>query len=319
MDIPIPDSWDEALTMLIPAVRRATEPAHAFESERNDRSNRLVRRPFAPCLSELVMLDLPDVRLFVNQGHLDRWGVSADDAFEAAHEVMKDHATAGLQFNDTYGVWQLDAPDGAATSRLVLDGWLRAFDGLVAGRPVAIAPWRRLLMVGGLDDDAQVGRLLDIAEEGWRRAPSPTTPALYTTDQAGRTVALKTSPVTRRHTRIERGHRTLAMAVYAEQREMVQPHTSTQLAALQLEQHSETGEALTWVSWSESTPEVWLPKADFVQLSSEAGEAWVTWETLRQLAPKALTRLDLHPARYRTTWPTIKQVYALISASEPRE
>jgi hypothetical protein len=319
MDIPIPETWDEAQRMLIPAIRRATEPSHAFDAERKNRSNRLIRRPFTHCLSELVMLDLPDVRMFVNHGHLEAWGVSADAAFDAAHEVMKDHATAGLHFNETYGLWQLDAPDGAASARLALKGWLKAFEGLVAGQPVAIAPWRRLLMVGGADDDTQMGCLLDIAEQGWRQAPSPTTPCLYTSDEDGQTIPLRPSPVTRRHLRIEAGHRTLAVAVYTEQLEMVAPHAPAPLAPLCLEHHSETGEARTWVTWSEAEPEVWLPEADFIALETSDGESWIPWSTAREVAPGSFTRLDLNPTRYRMSWPTIKQVYALASASEPRE
>ncbi|MFT4625663.1 MAG: hypothetical protein ACI8PZ_004332 [Myxococcota bacterium] len=319
MDIPIPESWDEASTMLIPAIRRATEPGHAFQAERADPANRLLRRLFAPCLSELVMLDLPDVRMFVNQGHLERWGVSGEDAFVAAHEVLKDHAAAGLSFNDTYGVWQLDAPDGASTSRLLLDGWLSAFADQVEGRPIAIAPWRRLLMIGGLDDDEQLGRLLDIAEQGWRRAPSPTTPAVYTVDDDGKTVPLHTSPITLRHRRVEAGHRTLAHRVYADQREMLLPYAPVPLAPLHLEHSSDTGEALTWTEWTEASPEVWLPEADHVRVHSEAGEAWLPWDVFRALAAGALTRLDLHPMRYRTQWPTLKAVYAMVAASEPRD
>ncbi|MFT5456579.1 MAG: glutathione S-transferase, partial [Myxococcota bacterium] len=48
-------------------------------------------------------------------------------------------------------------------------------------------------------------------------------------------------------------------------------------------------------------------------------EAWLPWDVFRALAAGALTRLDLHPIRYRTQWPTLKAVYAMVAASEPRD
>ena len=153
MNIPLPEEWSEARDMLLPVVRRATEPAHAFRAEQASPDNRLERRPMWRYLSELVMIDLPDVRMYINHGHLKQWGVSARQAFDASHVVMRDHATSGLKLRAEYKLWHLDAPDGAASSRLALPGWLDAFADQVPGTPVAIVPSPRLLLVGGTDDD----------------------------------------------------------------------------------------------------------------------------------------------------------------------
>ena len=111
--------------MLLPVVRRATEPAHAFRAEQASPENRLVRRPLGTFLSELVMIDLPEVRMYINHGHLKQWGVSPRQAFEAAHGVMRDYATSGLKLRPEYKL-HLDAPDGSASPGCA-PGWLSAF------------------------------------------------------------------------------------------------------------------------------------------------------------------------------------------------
>ena len=318
MDIEVPDDWDTVKDMLLPVIRRATEPGHAWLAEQQAPANRLVRRPFARFLSELVMIDLPEVRMYVNQGHLDTWGVPIGKVFEAAHDVLRDHATSGLRHLPEYDLWQLDAPDGSASSRLVLDGWLQAFADQVEGPPVAVAPSARLLLVGGMNHDGQLARLIEIAEEGFERAGSPLSPALYGSDENGRTQPVEISPVTWHHRRINANLNRLAKQVYTDQVEQLKEGTKASFAAFHVEDQTTSGESITWCTWSASSPTTWLPQTDYIEFEEEDGRWWIAAARVHELAPELWRTGSTHPVWHIAEWPDAKTLALLKTASGPR-
>ena len=318
MDIEAPEDWNTAKDMLLPVIRRATEPSHAWQAEEQASANRLIRRPFGLFLSELVMIDLPEVRMFVNQGHLDRWGVPSHVVFEAAHNVLRDHATSGLKHLPEYDLWQLDAPDGSASSRLVLKGWLQAFADQVEGPPVAIAPSPRLLLVGGLHNDTQLSRLVEISEEGFERAGSPLSPALYGADAQGRAQPLRMSPVTWHHRRINANLDLLAKRVYSDQTEQLQASTQAHLTPFRVEHQTSSGESISWCTLSSSHTTTWMPQTDYVEVEDGSDTWWIASSRIEELAPHCWRLAPTHPVWRVTPFPDPKTLALLKAASEPR-
>jgi hypothetical protein len=324
MDIDVPVSFNEASRSLIPVIRRTSEPAHALAAEKRDPSNRLIRRVFAPFLQEMLCLDLPDLRMFVNKGHLEAWGVKdEEDAFGAAHETLAESASQGLTFRDEWKLWHLDAPDGSASSRLALPGWLGAFDGDVPGKPIAAMPSPGVLLVGGMEDDEQLAQLLEFAEEGFKRGGNPISPALYTVGPGGMTVPLHLSPVARRHHKGEGAHRLLAAFEYTRQQEVMDEDSevSAQIADIQMVRHRGTGEAYTLCTWAAGEGELWLPRTDRIRVVFDDGPLVLRWDSVRRSARGHLEELNTDPPRYRASWPGARVLARLQAAArtEARE
>lgn len=317
MDVPVPDTWDEAAEQLLPVLRRCTEPTHAWRVA-SDREHRLVRRPFAPFLSELVVLDLPDLRVFLNAQHLARWGVSEADAFEAAHSVLADHATSGLTYRQDYGLWHLDSGDGYATSRLLLPGWLAAFEGQVDGRPVAAIPAARVLMVGGEGDARQLEQMLGIAWEGFRTAGGPLSPVLYTVGDGGLVVPWRPPGSDPHHVATRSAERLLQAYEYAEQREQMLggPELDVQIARVYLVRHTTSGVSHTYCRWNRGEPTL-LADTDRVTLVDGELESTVEMAAVVEHAAGCLEPTDLDPPRVLATWPSAPELAALLATAGP--
>ena len=186
MDLPIPDDWVDASRHLLPVLRGPTAPAKAWEAALDNAEAVLIREPLVPFLDVVVVLDLPELRLFVNQGHLERWLASEDQALGAARENLP--PASGLAPWRVDGVWSLDSGDGYASSRLALPGWLAAFQDRVRGAPIAVAPDANTLLVGGADAGLPTEALLSEAWNRFHGAGTPVSPAPVTVDAEGRVV-----------------------------------------------------------------------------------------------------------------------------------
>jgi hypothetical protein len=304
-ELELPVSFDEARPLLLPVLRRVTEPPRAWVAGRADPDSRVVRRAVLPFLHELITIDLPEVRLFVNEGHLKRWGVTADAARAAAHATLRPHASDGLQQRAEYGLWQLASGDGLETSRLVLPGWLAAFEGQVEGRPVAIAPASRVLLVGGDGREPEVERLLALADQVFRTAQQPVSPVPFTVDDDGTLRALSLPDDHPSAAALQGARRLLAAYEYAAQRDQLidEPGLPARPLQVQLVRHATSGRAWTVCRWSSDDAQVLLPQTDRVVLVRGEAEVTVPFEALLDHAGGCLEPTDLDPARYRARWP----------------
>jgi len=316
MDIPVPETWAEARTLLLPVLRRTTEPSSAWSAGQSDPYQQLVRRDFAPNLSAMVVLDLPDMRVYINREHLGSWGVEADEAFQVAHANLTPDAARGLRMREDFGLLHLDAEDGYESSRLLLPGWLEAFRDNVAGAPLAAVPGRRLLLVGGTESETQVQTLLDIAWQAFRTGGGPLSPVLYTTDGAGRVVPWVPSLDSPFATRARAGQCLLAAYEYSEQRErLLAEGVSEAVPAVTLVRTRTTGESYTVCRWEEQDGEALLPETDRVVMVSADTETEVSWETLVQHAAGCLEPTDHRPGRHRARWPMPRTYRAITGSS----
>lgn len=287
MDIPLPESWSDAAAHVLPVIRRATEPAHAWLAEQQDSANRLVRRPFAPHLRELIVLDLPELRLFLNHGHLADWGVSAKTAFTAAHANLAPAATSGLKRQDEWGLWQLDAGDGYESSRLVLSGWLSAF----GPNAVAAIPAQRVLLVGDSSDPEATALLQTLAERAFRQGGGPLSPVLYTAGPEGRLVPWIAPEDHPAAPTARFAERLLAAWEYGAQADTLAEHADEPLAPIALHRSGPDSHTVSEVA---ALPAL-VPAVDQVLLDGTA----VPFHELERAGRLAPT--DLDPPRWRLT------------------
>ena len=307
MDIPLPSTWAEARGQLLPVLRRSTEPANAWRVAQTDPKNAIIRRPFIQFLNQLVVLDLPDMRLYINQSHLTQWGVDADAVFAAAHENLYPVATDGLHRRADYDLMHLDSGDGYESSRLLLNGWLKAFSDSVEGRPIAIVPSARLLMVGGSESPTQVATLLDIAWQGFRTAGGPLSPMLYTVDDYGEIVPWRPDPTHELASQIDACGGLLAGYEYSEQRDqLLAAGLGDSIPTVLLVRNKESGGSYTRCRWVEGEGETLLPQTDRVVMVSGDTEVEVDWAALEHNASGCLQPTDLTPTRFRARWPMPK-------------
>jgi hypothetical protein len=185
MELAVPDTWLGAAPHLLPVLRDNTSPANAWEAGLSRPEARLVRHPVAPFLDGVVVLDRPELRLFVNRGHLEDWSASPSMAWEAALSNL-DPAEGLAPWDGADGVWIIGASDGYASSRLLLPGFLRSFTETVRGRPVAFAPDARTLLVTGTEQGLPLEAALAFAWDTFHAAGTPVSCAPYVLDEEGR-------------------------------------------------------------------------------------------------------------------------------------
>ncbi len=312
-DLNAPVSWEEARALLLPVLRRSTEPPHAWRTARDDPDARLVSWPVLPHLRELLALDLPEVRAFVGRGQLAAWGVDEKTARQAAHDNLTPRASEGLEPRPAYGLWQLASGDGVEISRVLLSGWLAAFEGQVAGRPVAIVPASRVLLVGGSERAPEVDRLVTLANEVFRTAQQPVSPVPLTVDYGGRVVPLPLPDDHPSAGAVASAHRLLAAYEYAAQRDqLLQADVGLALPQVQLVRESASGRAWTQCRWDPTAGAALLPHTDRVVLApASGGDFSVPWPALHDEAAGCLEPTDHLPARSRVRWPADKTLAAL--------
>src|SRR5262249_51464558 len=114
-----PTRWDDARTRLRPGVRASSWVLSA------PRQESLGRRPLAPFLSEIIMLDAPDTMSFVYVHDLERWGVDETEAWATAAENLW---TEGIELktSELPGAIDVPGPDGYQTSALATPERLRS-------------------------------------------------------------------------------------------------------------------------------------------------------------------------------------------------
>lgn len=312
VEVAVPERWADARRRLVPVLRRCTDPPRAWQAGRADAANRLVRRPLVPFVHEVLAIDLDDVRLLVGRGHLATWGVDEEVAVQAAHANLSSIATQGLKPRPEYGLWQIDAGDGYETSRLALPGFLHAFEHHLGGRPVAIVPANRVLLVGS-DAPASLERMLILADAVFRRADARLCPVPVTIDTGGHVVPLALPADHPQAPALHAAEALLAAHEYEAQREqIVDADLDTAVSPVQLVHHADTGHAWTVARWEEGAREVLLARTDRVALVDAQGrELLVAWDALERAAAACLVATELDPPRVRARWPSSEALAAL--------
>lgn len=160
-----PETFDEAAPNLRPVVRGRMYPEYMrMQAEIDgdpyvDVPHRVVGEHFV----EMLAYDMPNRILYLPTNQFEEWGVSVEEAFEAAHENIRaiGGAFEGSPGHIYVGAWD----DSYAASRVLVPEMILKLH--VQGRPVVALPNREFLIVTGSSDHAamqQMGRMIAEAE-----------------------------------------------------------------------------------------------------------------------------------------------------------
>mgnify|MGYP006979905803 CR=1 FL=1 len=290
-------SWDDARARLVPVLRPVTEPAQAWRVALTDPAAALVRAVALPMLHTLVAIEDDATRTFVSRAQAEAWGVDPADVVRQATENLAARATEGLRPRIEYGLWQLAAGDGLEASRLMLPGWLAGFRDTVKGRPVAIVPAPRVLLVGGDGAVGQIERLVGLGADGYRGAAQGLSPVPYTVDDHGKVVpwAPEGHPLA---AAARASQRLLDVMCFAAQRDQLAGAELGHVPVVKLLR--EGVESYTVCPWGPHEGGTLLAETDLVQLDDGA---LVPFAAVRRHAGGALEATPLRPARWRARWP----------------
>jgi hypothetical protein len=303
--------WQTARTLVLPALRQVVEPPQAWRVALADPEAALVRQRVLPMLHALVVLEHDEQRVFVDHRMARAWGVGPEQVMAAARSNLAARATEGLRPVIQYGLWQLATGDGLASSRLLLPGWLAGFAGTVPGRPVAIAPAPRVLLVGGDQAIGQIQRLVELGRDGFRTAAQGLSPVPYTVDDQERVVPWEGEGVL--GAEAQASQRLLDVVCYAAQRDQLAGTVPGRVVGVKRVQHE--GRSATLCTWAPHDDGVWLPVTDLVRL--EEGGPVVPFAVVQKLARGALEPAGLEPPRFRARWPSSAVRDKLAAAAVP--
>jgi len=268
--------------------------------------------------------------MYVTPDQPEEWGVDANAVFEEARRNLAASDDRILPFYERASspLWRVGADDDYETSRLLLPGWLLSFESKVEGRPVAIVPDRRTLIVGGSEDVALLERMLQIAEEKAKSSPRHLSMVPYTTDPTGGVIPFEIPADHPLLPALRHAYHLLAGTEYGCQKEHLdalhERNGTDVFVASYSAVRGKDGIERSYASWGEDVDSL-LPKTELLAMGSEGGGtesgrwmALVPWEEVERIAGDCL-RLDpaWDPPRYRTLrWPEPAQIAQLRAAAE---
>jgi hypothetical protein len=312
--------WTAVGDRLVPVLRAATFDQRVFD----DPTARPIRRRFVPFLVEGVGIDSENSFQFINQATVAGWNVGADAVFEAARanarrcfdgsDVERHHADGPAP------LWHVARDDSYESSRLLVSGWLASFTGKVVGRPVAIAPSRSKLVVGGDGDERCLRQLIDSARREYEASPRSISPGLYTVDQAGAVVPLVLPPQHSLADEVALGHLTLAVSEYKTQQDDLQARLGEQVFVASCTGiRRNDGGVFSYTTWAKDVDAL-LPRAEQIAFGESAGADaafWVPWDAALAIVGDCLCLEPGHdPPRWRTgRWPDPATIAKLKAAA----
>lgn len=305
MDLDLPDRWAVAARHVLPVLRGPTSPANAWEAGLDNAAAQLARRPLAPFLDVVAVLDLPELRLFVSAAHTSAWDIDEDSVLDQAIGNLP--PTTGLRtWPEVDGVWELASGDGYESSRLALPRWLASFSDQVRGDPVAVVPDAQTLLVCGTDAGMALEAMLHAGFNRFHEAGTPVSPAPYTVDVAGRVVPWHPGRDHRLVHRVDACHRFLAGHEYRRQHDALDAWLRTHDSPLFLSTYAmlrhATGRVVSLAAWPDGP--TLLPRTDLVVLGPpgpetlERGPAY-RWDDLVRYRIIGPPEPALAPVRYR--------------------
>ncbi|MRH90055.1 hypothetical protein GFY24_21870 [Nocardia sp. SYP-A9097] len=170
-------SWAEVQSLLRPVLRPTGYRAGASGAG-------LLRRQVFPFVDELVVIDLPDARAFVDSNLVRRWGVPPGGVFAVARaNLAASSASVGAEPAPSLRIVD---NSGYASSLPLLAEWLSGMS-YRGRRAVAFVPDPDTLLIVA-DEPGLLDEAFATAAEHYDRAANPLSPQGYTTDEHGRVV-----------------------------------------------------------------------------------------------------------------------------------
>jgi len=298
---PTPQNWAEVQAAVRPVIR----PVPA------DPKFDIVSRPAARYLAEMLVIDTPSAMRYAGRADLERWGVSAEEAFDVAHRNMARTVTHSLdearRREGTAEPTRLtDNGDAYLTSLPLIQGWLATMHRLAGARPLAFPVSNNSLLIAYETDDAEaLAKAFEVAEREWREAARPISPAPLTVDDDGNVVLYQPAKDHPAHAAVQHARILLAMDAYGPQTEYLRGVAGPDdpfPAALKGFRGPE-GTEITAASWADDDTSL-LPEADVVAFPKRNEEMlMIPWAVVAEEAG-LIPAEGYHPPRYRVGgWP----------------
>ena len=298
---PTPDTWGNTQPLLRPVLR---PPVH-------DPKIGVVSRPALRYLSEMLVLDSPSAMKYVGPDDLDSWGVSAAEAFGAAHRNLARSVTDTLDAARRRGPATLPtrldgSGDHYVTSLPLIDGWLAALQRVTEARPLVFPTSNNVLLLAYEPTDPdRIAALVQDAEREWTESARPICPAPVTVDDEGAPTLYELPPDHPAHAAVKHATILLAMSSYGPQTEYLRDVARAEdpFPASLKGFRGPTGEEFTGTTWTDGTESV-LPHADLVFFPKEGEQMLqIPWGIVAEETGMTPAH-GFHPVRYRVgSWP----------------
>jgi hypothetical protein len=278
-----PVEFDDARPDLLPILRRRAY--FEWSSLRFEDRSRTLFQPVSEHFALALAYDLPEVMQLLPAAQLREWNVSFDEALTVALTNLRERSREPFEAVAP-GTWRSPWRDNYDASRLVLPDLIRGLP--VQGEPIVIVPHRDVLLVTGSEDEAGLGRLLDLAE-----------PALQ-------------------ETRAVSGSQ--ARDYFDQQEVLAQQSEDVFVASFLFQKRGRARSVSVWTAGVDTL----LPRTDLVVcLPAEPGKenpgilASASWERVCEVVGHRMERTELYPERYRVrTFPDAKELAALGRADQ---
>ena len=312
-----PDAFEDARHDLLPGVRSRTFYELTPLQIRAEGVGETVwpYRALAEYLGVGLVSDLPDPMCQVQQDRLSKWGVSFDDALDAALDNLR--RLSGQDFERPRpGVWLSPWRDNYDASRLTIPDLLKRY--AVRGDLVAAVPHRDVLVLTGSEDEAGLVFVASLIEERMR-LPRPLWGSPLRLDgetwrpfepDAGRPL----------YERFRLLHVQSIGPEYSEQAEALNAmhrKTGEDVFVASYSAVKRDGRVVSYCVWSEGVDSL-LPRTDEIIFAraDAAGKPQVAaraaWDRVMEVAGALCERCDLYPERYRVrAFPTAEQLAAI--------
>jgi hypothetical protein len=308
---PQPETWAEAAPKLMPAVR-----AISFVNAQS-----AIFRPLAPFVTVTCAIDSEFALTTVTPEHVERWGVSADEAFAAASANL---AQRGLQAKREGPITVALGPEGYASSWLAAPVILGRLARELGKEVIAIAPSRdQLALVDASDADATI-RLIEDACTDYGQMPRRLSPVPYRVSASG----IEVWDPPKNHaarTVVRKAQGLLANNEYALQRTALQKHFAESgedvfVAGYSMAGRSD-GSVFSWAVWVKQVSDGLVPQADYLAFvdTDTSDQFAVRWLDALEIAGDSLKcEPGLDPPRWRHgEWPNPDKLGALRNAAAP--
>lgn len=295
----VPDSWTAARRSLMPAVRTRSEAEfmRLTRELEHEKAEAPVGKAVVGDLFAHLCVDAESMIVSVAARFLEEWGVSLDEAWDAAIANLRGRSEPRWS-QIAPGVFRSDWWDNYDTSRVLLTDLISRLP--VLGRPVALLPERDVLIVAGDGDDQTLALAARAAAEAigaavrqlsadaivldgdaWSTFPLPAAAAVH----------LARHRLEIRGAQYESSKHMIDRVLKAEGEDVLVPSTM-------LMNRKDGSASLLVATWPKGTVTL-LPEVDYVAMQDGAGVVLVPWKVLREVGIVATPETRWWPPRYR--------------------
>jgi len=320
----VPADFEDAAHDLLPVVRgRVANEMELLRHEVEGTSKAPVFMALAEHLSVSVGYDFPESTVHLGESRYQGWGVSFETVGQRAMENL---ANLGCRFGGLRakpGVYELDANDGYAASRLLLPQVFTQPP--LSGAPVAMVPRACSLLYTGDRDEDGLRIMLERAEQELEK-PRVIGGFAYRLSQQGVWQPWLPAPTHKLYKHFKKlADKTLADAYTHQQQLLTQleeehkpEHTRFFVATVFNFREESPWGAVTSCTWTNHAPSL-LPKTDMIALIRDLKEppVMLPWNVVQKTVGELMVPQGMYPERYRVdSFPSGPQFAAILGAAK---